>query len=96
FYTLDELIALFLRQLKNATEAFIGERCDEVVMGRPVKFSDEDYVNIRAEEILYKAARLAGFKHITFAEEPLGVTYLEHIRSPKREIAFVFDFGGGT
>ncbi|PJF31109.1 MAG: hypothetical protein CUN52_03025, partial [Phototrophicales bacterium] len=33
FYTLDELIALFLRQLKNATEAFIGERCDEVVMG---------------------------------------------------------------
>lgn len=96
FYTLDELIALFLRQLKNATEAFIGERCDEVVMGRPVKFADEEYVNIRAEEILYKAARLAGFKHITFAEEPLGVTYLEHIRSPKREIAFVFDFGGGT
>ncbi len=96
FYTLDELIAVFLRQMKAQAEAVIGEACDEVVMGRPVKFSDEAYVNVRAEEILYKAARLAGFKHITFAEEPLGVTYLEHIRSPKRELVFVFDFGGGT
>lgn len=96
FYTLDELIAVFLIQMKAQAEAVMGETCDEVVMGRPVKFSDEAHVNIRAEEILYKAARLAGFKHITFAEEPLGVTYLEHIRSPKRELAFVFDFGGGT
>jgi hypothetical chaperone protein len=74
----------------------VGETCDEVVLGRPVKFSDEDYVNLRAEEILYKGARRAGFTDITFAEEPLGVTYLEHIRSPKRQTAFVFDFGGGT
>jgi len=96
FYTLDELIAAFLHQLKTATEAVVGEPCDEVVLGRPVKFSDEEYVNVRAEEILYKGARLAGFTDITFAEEPLGVTYLEHVRSPNRQMAFVFDFGGGT
>ncbi|MDX2078496.1 MAG: Hsp70 family protein [bacterium] len=96
FYTLNELIGAFLGQLKTATEAIVGEPCDEVVIGRPVKFSDEAHVNLRAEEIIYKGARLAGFKHVTFAEEPLGVTYLEHVRSEKRQTAFVFDFGGGT
>jgi len=96
FYTLDELIAAFLRQLKMATEALLGEECEAVVIGRPVKFSDEAYVNVRAEEIIYKGALLAGFTDITFADEPLGVTYLEHIRSPERQTAFVFDFGGGT
>lgn len=96
FYTLDVLMATFLHQFKTATEAVMNAPCTSVVVGRPVKFSDEAYINQRAEEIIYKGAILAGFEEITFAEEPLGVTYLEHSKSKVRETAFVFDFGGGT
>lgn len=96
FYTIDELIALVLASLKTSAEHRLGAPCNAVVMGRPVKFSKDEYVNRRAEEILYKAALWAGFDHITFEMEPLGVAYLHHVNSPKRHTAFIFDFGGGT
>lgn len=96
FYTIDELIALVLASLKANAEASLGATCNTVVMGRPVRFSNDEYVNRRAEEILYKAALWAGFDHITFEMEPLGVAYLHHVSSPKRHTAFIFDFGGGT
>jgi hypothetical chaperone protein len=96
FYTIDELIALVLASLKANAERSLGAPCTAVVLGRPVKFSDDGYVDRRAEEILYKAALWAGFDRITFAMEPLGVAYLHHVSSPQRHLAFIFDFGGGT
>lgn len=96
FYTVDELIGLLLRSLKDCAEAQFGECCDAVVIGRPVKFSDDESVNARAEEIIYTAAWASGFRNITFATEPLAVTYLHHVSSPQRNTSLVFDFGGGT
>ncbi|MBZ0299496.1 MAG: Hsp70 family protein, partial [Anaerolineae bacterium] len=96
FYTVDQLITLLLRALKECAEAQFGEACDGVVIGRPVKFSDDPSVDARAEEIIYTAAWWAGFRDITFATEPLAVTYLHHVSSPERNTSLVFDFGGGT
>lgn len=96
FYTVDELILRLLRTLKQHAEAALGQDCQAVVMGRPVKFSDDAYVDRRAEEIIYKAAVEAGFEDITFALEPLAVAHLHHISSDTRQTALVFDFGGGT
>ncbi len=96
FFTLDELIAIVLGKLKARAEAQLDRPCTDVTMGRPVKFSDDPAIDARAEEILYKAARWAGFTHIAFELEPIGVSYLHHISSPQRHTALIFDFGGGT
>lgn len=96
FYTLDELIAIVLSTLKTNAEGQLGKACTGIVLGRPVKFSDDPAVNARAEEILYKAARWAGFAQISFELEPVGVSYLHHVSSPRRHTALIFDFGGGT
>ncbi|HEX2619907.1 MAG TPA: Hsp70 family protein, partial [Phototrophicaceae bacterium] len=96
FYTIDELIATLLSHLKQRAESQFGESCDSVVIGRPVKFSDEAYVSHRAEELIYKAARRAGFKDISFHMEPIGALYVYHVATSQRSKALVFDFGGGT
>ncbi len=96
YYTLDELIALVLGKLKAAAESQLGQVCDEVVIGRPVKFSEKDWVSNRAEEIVYKAALSVGFKQISFQAEPIGALYVYHTATEKRTRALVFDFGGGT
>ncbi len=96
FYTVDELIAIILRALKARAEETFGEPSASVVIGRPVEFSTNPAVSARAEEILFKAARLAGFTDIRFALEPIGATTFYHRSTPQRQTAFVFDFGGGT
>ncbi len=96
FYTVDELIALILRPLKASAEQQLQAECQSVVLGRPVKFSPDAAVSERAQEILYKAARLAGFEDIRFEMEPIGALYFYHRTSPQRELALIFDFGGGT
>ncbi len=96
FYTVDELIAHILKSLKVSAERQLQVDCKQVVLGRPVKYSPDAVVSERAQEIMYKAARLAGFDTIGFEMEPIGALYFYHRTSPKRELALVFDFGGGT
>ncbi len=96
YYPLDELIAIVLKQLRRRAEEQLQSECREVVLGRPVRFSDDPAISERAEEILYKAARFAGFKDVRFELEPNAAAYLYHRSSPHRELAFIFDFGGGT
>ncbi len=96
FYTLDELIAKVLGKLKTVAEHQFEQECDEVVVGRPVKFSDKEWVSTRAEEIIYKGARMAGFRDIRFQPEPIGALYVYHISAETRQLVLVFDFGGGT
>lgn len=96
YYTLDELIALVLGKLKTAAEAQLNQPFDEVVIGRPVKFSEKAWVSNRAEEIIYKAALSVGFKKISFQAEPIGALYVFHTATAQRTRALVFDFGGGT
>ncbi|MFN8594670.1 MAG: Hsp70 family protein [Anaerolineae bacterium] len=96
FYTVDELIAQVLRSLKTSAEQQLQTECTRVVLGRPVKYSPDADVSERAQEIMYKAARQAGFESIGFEMEPIGAVYFYHRTSPQRELAFVFDFGGGT
>jgi len=95
-YTVDELIALQLVEMRQQAERQYQEPCEGVVLGRPVKFSDDAGISARAEEILYRAARFAGFQDITFQLEPIAAAHLYHRRAARREVALVFDFGGGT
>jgi hypothetical chaperone protein len=96
YYTIDELIAMLLARLKESAEKEFGKPCNEVVIGRPVKFADDPHTSFRAEEIIYKAARKVGFKDISFHMEPIGALYVYHISTQERRKVLVFDFGGGT
>ncbi|GAB4521196.1 MAG: hypothetical protein OHK0046_32270 [Anaerolineae bacterium] len=96
FYRIDNLIAMILRFLKDAAERQLNEPCDAIVMGRPVRFSDNPLADSRAESILLKAAYLAGFKEVTLELEPNGIAYLQHRASTTRQTVLIFDFGGGT
>lgn len=96
YYTVDELVAIVLRHLKARAEEEFQDASHQVVLGRPVKYSNDDAINQRAEEIMFKAARLAGFDDVRFALEPVGAAYSYHRAASKRQTAFIFDFGGGT
>ena len=98
-YELEELIAIILRRIKMKGEEFAKQEIDNVIMGRPVVFSENKEKDKLAEERLKKAARIAGFKNIKFQLEPVAAALgFEKTLYKEREekIVFVGDFGGGT
>ncbi|HUF39656.1 MAG TPA: Hsp70 family protein [Anaerolineales bacterium] len=96
FYPVEQLIAVILENLRLRCEAATGEPVGGVVLGRPVKFSDDPEIDARAQARIEAAAQLAGFKDIRFAYEPVAAAYVYHWETAERQAALVFDFGGGT
>jgi hypothetical chaperone protein len=96
-YLFADIVAGFLRFLRQACAAEIGEAPRRVVLGRPAFFVDDDPdADMRAQQQLYTAAAAAGFIDITFQFEPIAAA-LDYERSVTREeIALVADIGGGT
>lgn len=96
YYSLVDLIALYLRELKMRAEAFLGEEVSATTLGRPVKFSADGDLDRAAEERLRQAAEQAGFLQVDFELEPVAAA-LDYERSLTRpQNALIFDFGGGT
>lgn len=96
FYTIEDLIALLLREFHAATEATLHRKVKSVLLGRPVKFNDDPEVDKRSQIILRDAAKAAGFEKVSFMAEPIAAAYSYHLKSTNRQTALVFDFGGGT
>ncbi len=96
YYTVQDLIAILLRRIKQQVEAQLGCDVPDVVLGRPVLFSENPAIDAAAQAALEEAARLAGFGNISFELEPIAVAYLYHRQTTQRQMALVFDFGGGT
>ena len=87
-----DIIALFIHYVRAVTGAPTS-----VVMGRPVRFvDDDDQADRDAEEQLLLAAEQAGFTHVEFQYEPIAAAldYENTVRS--EQLAFVVDIGGGT
>lgn len=96
FYTIEELAAEFIRQLKMRADALNERAIDAVMMGRPVFFSTDPHQDRLAQTRLEHAARMAGFSDIEFLFEPIGAALTYEAEIDREQIAFVFDFGGGT
>lgn len=96
FYPLEELIGLILTRVRQQAEKQLGGPIKEAVLGRPVKFSDDNAVDRFAEQRLKQAAGLAGFEDVVFEKEPIAAAlfYLNQAQHP--QTILVFDFGGGT
>lgn len=95
-YTAEDLTALILSYLKRNADAFTGEDVKEVVLGRPVVFSEDPEKDKLAEKRLRNAARMAGFEKIYFQYEPIAAGFLYEQSVSRPETVLIGDFGGGT
>lgn len=97
-YTLEDLIAIILRRLRNAAIEQFGISASQVVLGRPVRFAGAD--NAKDEQLalqrLKTAAELAGFQQISFELEPVAAAYQYETQLDHDELVLIGDFGGGT
>ena len=95
-YTLEELVSIYLRRIKERVEAEAGQPVQGVVLGRPVHFVGDSAQNQLAEDRLRRAAHMAGFREIAFELEPVAAAlHYERMIDHAQHIV-VFDFGGGT
>ena len=97
-YTLDDLIAIIVRKLKEASEKSLGDLGSRVVVGRPVHFAgakdqdDDDFALGRLRSAIEKA----GFGEVTFEFEPVAAAYQYEQKLDHDELVLIGDFGGGT
>lgn len=93
---LENMIGIFLLELKKRSEKILGEQIDQVVLGRPARYSMDDIADKFAVHRMQKAAEFAGFNSIRFVPEPLAAG-LEFRRTLTEEkTVLIGDFGGGT
>ncbi len=97
YETFESVLVGYIRHLKNKAEAFAGSRIDDVVMGRPVHFVDDDAaVDARAEAKLGEIACEAGFARVAFQLEPIAAALSFEHTLARDELVFIADIGGGT
>ena len=98
YYELEELIAIYLREVRQRVEAQAGQAVDGVVLGRPVNYvgSGDKAGNERARERLRRAAERAGFREVAFELEPVAAALHYELMARIPQNIVVFDFGGGT
>lgn len=93
----DELIYLFLSNLKKRAEDTVQNEISSAVIGRPVHFQDDDKnADMLAEDKLRQIAISVGFKDIVFQHEPIAAAFSHERHLKNEQLALVVDLGGGT
>ena len=96
-YGFIEILGIFIAELKRRAEVELGAPVDNVVLGRPVHFVDDDPVaDAEAQRQLESAARAQGFKHIEFQFEPIAAALDYERQVSDEQLALIVDLGGGT
>lgn len=93
---LEELIGIFLREMRTRANAHYGTDVRRALFGRPARFSESDENDALAETRLEAAANFAGFDEVHFCPEPLAAAYDFRSRLTEPKVVLVADFGGGT
>jgi hypothetical chaperone protein len=97
-YTLEDLIARIIRDLRERAEHQFGMKIRSAVVGRPVHFvgaenhEDDGY----AEGRLRSAFELAGYESVEFEMEPVAAAHYYESKLDHDELILIGDFGGGT
>ncbi|SEA34956.1 hypothetical chaperone protein [Variovorax sp. YR216] len=93
----EDIITLFLAELGQRARAQLGAQPGRVVIGRPVRFVDDDDArDQQAEDTLRRAARSAGLGEVSFQYEPIAAAFDYERRVEKESLVLVVDIGGGT
>ena len=97
-YSLEDLIARILTDLRLAAEKHLGEPIRHATVGRPVRFvaaetpEDDAFAVSRLEAAFHHA----GFEHVAFELEPIAAAYAYESTLTRDELILIGDFGGGT
>lgn len=93
----EDILKCFLRHLKRQMDEAVGQSVENVVLGRPVHFRDNDAEgDARAEAELRQAAKETGFANIEFQYEPIAAAFAHEAKLEAEKLACVVDIGGGT
>jgi hypothetical chaperone protein len=93
----QEVVAGYLRHLKQRAEAHAGAAIDRTVLGRPVFFVDDDPArDAKAQAALEAAARAVGFAEVHFQFEPIAAALDFEQHATREQLVLVADIGGGT
>ena len=92
-----DLLAQFIGDLKRCADAHAGRAFEQVVLGRPVYFVDDDALaDQTAEATLADIAHAVGFKDVSFQYEPIAAAFHYETTIDREELVLVADIGGGT
>ncbi|MCP3058805.1 Hsp70 family protein [Myxococcus sp. K38C18041901] len=95
-FTIEDLVAILLRRVREAAGAHMGTPPEAVVLGRPAVFTPDPDADALAQKRLHRAAELAGFQHIEFLIEPIAAALAYEAQLTRDELVLVADFGAGT
>jgi hypothetical chaperone protein len=95
-FNISELIATFLREMRERADKFTNQKVKKVILGRPALYSADKQCDQLAEDRMRQAAILAGFEEVIFCPEPLAAGLDFDKENSKEKIVLVADFGGGT
>lgn len=92
-----DLLGLFIGELKKRAETAAGREFEQVVLGRPVYFVDEDpEADQEAQNTLVAVAQRLGFKEVSFQYEPIAAAFDYERGIEREELVLIVDIGGGT
>ena len=80
-----EILGTFIAEMRSRAGVELGAEIDTVVLGRPVRFvDDDDAADAEAQRQLESAARGQGFRNIEFQFEPIAAA-LDYEQQVTRE-----------
>jgi hypothetical chaperone protein len=93
---LEEIVGVFLREMRARANRHFGADVRRVLLGRPARFSENAEEDRLAEERLATAARFAGFDDVSFCAEPEAAAHDLRANMKDDCTVLVVDLGGGT